>query len=223
MSQGMGENRETMSLQIEHYQSGRNSHAVHRPVSVSMARGQALIIHGPNGVGKTTFLRSVVGFMPKVAGAITVNGAQVENLQDVACYAGHLDCVKSQLTVRENLNFWARLFGAAEVEAALVALDLEPIEDQLVSACSAGQKRRTGLARLLLSGRDIWLLDEPTVSLDVQAVALLKDAIEAHLGGGGMAIISTHDTSFLRDHERLLLEKTRETKVVDDFLDAGSF
>ena len=92
----------------------------------------------------------------------------------------------------ENLRFWASVFGAADIQTALDAFDLNDLADRHAGNLSAGQKRRLGLSRLLVTGRPIWMLDEPTVSLDRNAVAMFADAVRAHLGQGGSALIATH-------------------------------
>jgi heme exporter protein A len=111
---------------------------------------------------------------------------------DALVYAGHADGIKATLTVRENLSFWAQAFGNEDISKAMTAYQLAPLGDRPAGALSAGQKRRLGLARLLVTGREIWVLDEPTVSLDVEAVAMFAAAVRAHLAGGGIAVIATH-------------------------------
>src|SRR5690606_24193268 len=103
-------------------------------------------------------------------------------------YAGHLDGVKAQLTVAENLAFWAAVTGGS-VDAALAAFDLGPLRHRPARTLSAGQRRRLGLARLVLTGRRLWLLDEPTVSLDSGSTAALARVVAAHLTKGGAAVI----------------------------------
>ncbi len=154
-------------------------------VTMSLPAGQAVILRGPNGAGKTTLLRAIAGLQPALSGRIT--GAE-----DRIAYAAHADGVKSMLTVRENLTFWADVFGAGGIDAAIEAYALAPLADRLAATLSAGQKRRLGLARLLVTGRPVWVLDEPTVSLDTGAVAMFADAVRAHLAQGGSALIATH-------------------------------
>ncbi|MHA7874688.1 heme ABC exporter ATP-binding protein CcmA [Roseivivax sp.] len=153
-------------------------------VSFALGPGEALVLRGPNGSGKTTLLRTLAGLQPPLSG--TVEGGEA------LAYAGHLDGLKSALSVTENLRFWARVFGTGEIGPALAAFDLAGLEDRLAGNLSAGQKRRLGLARLLVTGRAVWALDEPTVSLDAGAVALFAGAVRRHLEGGGAAVIATH-------------------------------
>ena len=174
-----------MELNVSDLSVARGGVPVLEGVSLSLAPGQALVLRGANGSGKTTLLRTIAGLQPALAG-------QVTGAEDRIAYAGHADGLKAMLSVSENLNFWAAVFGTRDVAAALEAFALEPLADRLAGTLSAGQKRRLGLARLLVTGRPIWVLDEPTVSLDADAVTLFADAVRAHLAGGGMALIATH-------------------------------
>ena len=154
-------------------------------VSFTLLAGQALILRGPNGIGKTTLLRTVAGLQPPVTG-------RIEMPDDAVAYAAHADGLKGALTVTENLVFWAQVFGGGDVIGAMDAMDLAALADRPAAALSAGQKRRLGLARLLVSRRPLWVLDEPTVSLDAASVARFADVVRAHLDGGGAALIATH-------------------------------
>lgn len=154
-------------------------------LSFSLERGEALILRGPNGIGKTTLLRTVAGLQPPVSGRIDMP-------EDIVAYAAHADGLKGALSVTENLRFWASAFGGGGIETALEALDLAALADRPAAALSAGQKRRLGLARLLVTGRPLWILDEPTVSLDARSVARFAAAVRAHLRSGGAALMATH-------------------------------
>ena len=154
-------------------------------VSFTLAAGQALILRGPNGIGKTTLLRTIAGLQPLVMGRIDMP-------DDAVAYAAHADGLKGALTVAENLAFWAQVFGGGDIAKALAAMDLTALADRPAAALSAGQKRRLGLARLLVARRPLWVLDEPTVSLDAASVARFADTVRAHLARGGAALIATH-------------------------------
>lgn len=154
-------------------------------VDLVLAPGQALVLRGPNGSGKTTLLRTIAGLQPPVAGRITLD-------PDDIAYSAHADALKATMTVAENLAFWARLFGRTDITPALAAFHLGDLANRPAQSLSAGQKRRLGLARMCVTGRAIWLMDEPTVSLDKDAVQMFANAVRAHLAQGGAAIIATH-------------------------------
>lgn len=154
-------------------------------VSFSLEAGQALILRGPNGLGKTTLLRTISGLQQPVAGQIVMEDDQV-------AYAAHADGLKGALTAAENLRFWSRVFNGGDVATALTAMNLHDLADRPAASLSAGQKRRLGLARLLVSRRPVWVMDEPTVSLDQAAVARFAEIVRNHLQAGGAALMATH-------------------------------
>ncbi|MFT6452840.1 MAG: heme exporter protein A [Halocynthiibacter sp.] len=154
-------------------------------VTLALMPGKALILRGPNGSGKTTLLRTIAGLQPALHGRIAGG-------EDRIAYAGHADGIKHTLSVAENLEFWAGVYGGGSIDAALEAFDLIALQGRAAQSLSAGQKRRLGLARLMVTGRPIWALDEPTVSLDAASVALFAKAVRGHLAGGGAAIMATH-------------------------------
>lgn len=174
-----------MILSVRDLAVARGGVTVLEGVGFDLAAGQALILRGPNGAGKTTLLRTLAGLQPAVAGEISV-------APEALAYGAHADGIKSVLTVAENLRFWAAVHGTRGIEAALVAMDLTGLRDRQAAHLSAGQKRRLGLARLLVTGRPVWLLDEPTVSLDVASVTLFAGVVRGHLAAGGAALIATH-------------------------------
>ncbi len=184
-------------------------------VSLALPPGRAMVLRGPNGIGKTTLLRTVAGLQPPLAGAVR---AAPETL----VYAGHADGIKATLSVAENLGFWARVFGRSDISRALDAFALGPLADRPAGMLSAGQKRRLGLARLLVTGRLVWLLDEPTVSLDRDAVAMFADTVAAHLAAGGAALLATHIELGLEDASVLDLAPFRARPVEQDDFD-GAF
>jgi heme exporter protein A len=174
-----------MDMQVSDLAVARGGVTVLQGVSFDLRAGQAVILRGPNGSGKTTLLRTLAGLQPPVAGTIDLP-------PEAAAYGAHADGLKSTLTVRENLTFWAAIHGSDAVDAALTGMDVASLAQRRASDLSAGQKRRLGLARLLVTGRPVWLLDEPTVSLDVASVALFAGVVRRHLAGGGLAVIATH-------------------------------
>lgn len=154
-------------------------------LSFTLHAGRALILRGPNGVGKTTLLRTVAGLQPPLEGTVSLP-------PEAVAYAAHADGLKATLTVAENLGFWASIYGTGPVAPALERMNLAALAGRQARNLSAGQKRRLGLARLLVSGRPLWVLDEPTVSLDLASVALFAGVVREHLAAGGAALIATH-------------------------------
>ncbi len=164
----------------------RGGSAVLAGVSFTVAAGQALVLRGPNGIGKTTLLRTLAGLQPALSG-------QIEVEPEILAYASHADGVKAALTVRENLSFWAEVHGTTLNDAAFAHFDIADLKDRIAGTLSAGQKRRLGLARLAVVNRPLLLLDEPTVSLDGFSVKLFATFLqEQHLAKGGAAVIATH-------------------------------
>jgi heme exporter protein A len=167
-------------------------------LSLRLEPGAALVLTGPNGSGKSTLLRALAGYLRPAAGGVRITGAGEDREASEVChFVGHLDGIKSHLTAAENLSFWATYLGgqahvAHRVEAALQAFGLDALADIPAGYLSAGQKRRLALARLTAAERPLWLLDEPTVSLDAASIEVLVATINAHLKAGGMAVIATH-------------------------------
>lgn len=181
-------------------------------LSFALKAGEALVLRGPNGAGKTTLLRTLVGLQPPVAGSINLPPESVT-------YAAHADGLKSTLTVAESLAFWAAIYGGDGVAKAIAALDLASLTTRRAGELSAGQKRRLGLARLLVTGRPVWLLDEPTVSLDAASVNLFAGVIRRHLAAGGAAIIASHVDLGLPEAEVLDLSPFRARQLARDGFD----
>lgn len=174
-----------MDMQVRDLAVARGGVAVLEGVTFRLQPGRALVLRGPNGIGKTTLLRCLAGLQPALAGEVTVAAEAV-------AYGAHADGVKAVLTVAENLTFWAATYGTHGVAQALAAMNLQVLANRRAAHLSAGQKRRLGLARLLVTGRPIWLMDEPTVSLDAASVALFAGVVAQHLASGGSALIASH-------------------------------
>ena len=174
-----------MEMWVKDLSVARAGIPVLEAVSFRLLPGQALVLRGPNGIGKTTLLRTLAGLQPALAGEVVVGAEAV-------AYAAHADGVKAVLTVAENLAFWAAAYGTDAVAGALAAMNLEALAERRAANLSAGQKRRLGLARLLVTGRPIWVMDEPTISLDQASVALFAGVVARHLAAGGSALIATH-------------------------------
>ncbi len=174
-----------MELRVTDLACARGGLPLIEGLSFSVSAGEALILRGPNGCGKTTLLRTLAGLQPPLAGTVTCPPEEM-------AYGAHADGLKSTLTVAENLKFWAAIHGQWGIQPALQAMNLVDLAERQAQNLSAGQKRRLGLARLIVTGRWLWVLDEPTVSLDVASVALFGAVVRAHLAAGGAALLATH-------------------------------
>jgi heme exporter protein A len=167
-------------------------------LSFAVASTEALVLSGANGSGKTTLLRTLAGFIRPARGSIRLDGGDGEQTPaEQAHVVGHANAVKSSLTVAENLAFWADYLGqglviSERIETALRHFGLDDLGEFPAAYLSAGQKRRLGLARLLAADRPVWLLDEPTVSLDTASTERLVAAVNDHTKSGGIAVVATH-------------------------------
>ena len=175
----------------------RGGRQVFRSLSFALGAGMALLVTGPNGAGKSSLLRLVAGLVQPAQGRLALDGGDPElTIGEQAHYLGHQDALKSSLSVRENLAFWAEFLGNTDlkvtVDAALAAVGLAELAGLPALYLSAGQRRRLSLARLIAIPRPIWLLDEPASALDAAAQGMLADLMRAHLAGGGLLLAATH-------------------------------
>ena len=154
-------------------------------VSFRLDAGGVLLVRGSNGIGKTTLLRTVAGLQPAA-------GGMIKAAPDAIAYAAHANGLKANLSVAENLEFWAGIYNTKGIDDALREFGLEALRDRMARNLSAGQKRRLGLARLLVAGSPIWVLDEPTMSLDNASAKHFANVVRRHCGDGGAALIATH-------------------------------
>jgi len=205
-----------MSLVVQDLTCTRAGRHLFAPVTLTVTPGTAVILRGANGAGKTTLLRALGGLMP-FDGSATLEEAPVTDADGQIAYAGHLDAIKPSLTVAENLAFWSGLGTGTDIAATLARFDLAPLADRPAGRLSAGQRRRTGLARLALTPAKLWLLDEPTNSLDTDNTARFTAIIAEHLGTGGLAVIATHTPLDLAAPDLHLQPPAAETHT-DPFL-----
>lgn len=173
----------------------RGDRAIFAGLSFSLEAGGALLLLGANGAGKSSLLRLLAGLIPAAEGQLLWHGqdALADRVAHAARlrYLSHQDALKPSLTARENLDFYARLWGG-KVEPALQSVGLEDLAELPARMLSSGQKRRLALARLALAPAPLWLLDEPTVGLDAASVRRLGALLAAHRDAGGAVIAATH-------------------------------
>ncbi|WP_189640543.1 heme ABC exporter ATP-binding protein CcmA [Paramylibacter ulvae] len=205
-----------MSLSVQNISCLRAGRAIFENLSFDLKKGDCLVLRGPNGSGKTTLLKTLAGILPSATGEIHCDPAQIS-------YAGHLDAIKAQLTVRENLTFWAGIYDAGNLDRVLSEFDLTTLADRYGQTLSAGQRRRLGLARMILTECQIWLLDEPTNSLDAEHAAIFAKAVNKHCSNGGVAVLSSHIDLHIPNTQTLDLSDFAPTGATetDPFLQGG--
>jgi heme exporter protein A len=185
-----------MRLIAEKLSGGRGEETFFSGIDFDLGPGDSLVVTGPNGSGKSTLLRTIAGLLPTGSGRLHLQGTG-DDLPSVASachYLGHLNAMKPALTVAENLGFWRNFMGEPRlaIETALEKVGLGGLGHLPFAYLSTGQKRRAAIARLLISHRPIWLLDEPTAGLDARSDAEFAALAREHLGAGGIAIAATH-------------------------------
>jgi len=190
----------------------RGGRQVFHGLSFAVGASEALVVTGPNGVGKSSLLRLVAGLVRPAQGRLVLDGGDPElTIGEQAHYLGHQDALKPALSVRENLGFWTDFLGGAigRAKDALAAVGLDGLAHLPATYLSAGQRRRLSLARLVAIERPIWLLDEPTSALDAAAQAMLAELMRTHLAGGGLILAATHGPIGLNGVKELRLESNR--------------
>jgi heme exporter protein A len=197
-----------MQIRGENLSCSRGGREVFAGLNFSLSTGQALLVTGQNGAGKSSLLRVIAGLICISAGRLEMTGGADDTpLAEQTHYLGHQDALKSSLSVVENLKFWAAYFGASReaVEPALEAVDLAGLAGLPAAYLSAGQRRRLAIARLIAAPRPLWLLDEPTSALDEPSQKRLAELMRSHLAGGGMIIAAAHGP--------IGLDRARELKL----------
>lgn len=175
----------------------RNDEPVFGPLDFSVEAGEALLVQGDNGAGKTTLLRVLAGLLRADDGRVDIDGQRARSARRTRAiaYLGHLPGLKADLTATENLAFGCGLLGRRHGQLpgqALAMVGLGGYDEALARQLSAGQKKRLSLARLWLSPAPLWLLDEPYANLDLEGITLVNAMVQAHLRGGGAALVTTH-------------------------------
>lgn len=199
------------SFEVSDLACVRGSRALFKNLYFKVEPGRALLIEGPNGAGKTSLLRMLAGFLAPAAGTISLRTGdgeivEAEERGKHIGWFGHQDGLKPQLTAKENLSFFVRLYGGnpAHVVPMLDWAGLSRAAEFPVQYLSAGQKKRIALARLKLSNRSVWLLDEPFAALDAAGKKLVEQMLAEHCVAGGMAIVATHEAISLEAAKMML-------------------
>lgn len=208
-----------MKLVAENLSVNRGIKRVVENLSFEIDQGEALIVTGENGAGKSTLLRAIAGLLPIDGGSVSLQGGKEELLLREQChYLGHQNGLKTALTVKENLEFWQRFSGELDfsIQEALEIVDLAHTLDLAVGYLSTGMKRRIAIAKLLITRKQIWVVDEPTAGLDGGSSKMFIDICSAFCADGGILIAATHLPLSLKKSKSLHLEILNGF-VEDDF------
>jgi len=189
-------------LELHQVACARGGRLLFTQLSLTLGAGEAVVVTGPNGIGKSSLLRLAAGLIAPFEGRVTRSGRIALATEDLA--------LDTERRLGEALSFWARLDGLAaadrRVAASLDTVGLGKLADVPVRLLSTGQRRRAGLARVLAAQAPLWLLDEPGNGLDVAGVAMLERAIADHRAAGGAVLLTTHQPLALTDARTLALD-----------------
>lgn len=187
-----------MRLQIKDLAVQRGEELILSALNFEVPSGQALIVKGHNGSGKSTLLRAIAGLLPSESGSISLlepgDEFADQSVGDLCHYLGGDNAMKPAMSVAENLQFWQDFAGQPhlDVDEALDMVGLDGLQSVPFAHLSTGQRRRIGIARLLVSYRPIWILDEPTSGLDAASEKQFAELMKVHLEDGGIIVAATH-------------------------------
>lgn len=198
-----------MNLKVENLSCERNERYLFTGLSFELGCGELIQIDGSNGSGKTTLLRMVSGLLPVYEGTIRwgnspINESRPEYMSELV-FVGHKNGIKDELTADENLRIDQSLNGrqsGVSYVQALEQLGIAQCQHQLCRELSAGQRQRVALARLLISVAALWVLDEPLTALDRTAQEIVRELLEEHVRGGGLALITSHQDMELHEQTK---------------------
>jgi heme exporter protein A len=201
----------TFKLEWQDLSLWRGDRCLQQALAGTLTAGKAIVLRGPNGCGKTTLLRTLCGLSQPEQGQVRFGGDAIESIRTEynaqLAYSGHNDGLKKELTPRENLHFQAQLRGRHTNQNDLLnGLGLKACADLPVHNLSAGQRRRSALAMVLGSGRDLWVLDEPYTHLDKSGCEWLSRRFNDHLNMGGLLMLAVHGDSLINPERETVIE-----------------
>ena len=183
-------------------------------INLDLTSGQSISVTGPNGVGKTLLLHTIIGFKSSFKGHILINERDFSNdpssRQEQIGYYGHRASLQAGLTPMEIINYWKEYYNSDAITSDLIKF--WDLPNYTIENCSEGQRKRIALARLSLMKRDIWVLDEPTTNLDAVGKEKFLELHSIHLKSGGVSIVTTHEPAQFERNKIIILERHRDNK-----------
>lgn len=181
----------------------KNNSIIFKNLSLALINGEILLIMGPNGCGKTTFIKSMSTIQNLESGNITYNNIDISeeksNYRENTIYIGHKNSLNNDLTVKENLEYLCTFDSTANVNThekikqSMEFFDLSKHENHIISDLSEGNKKKTSLARLIITEKKIWLLDEPLSYLDNKTINKVLHLFSTHQENNGIVVVSSHN------------------------------
>ena len=180
-------------------------------INLDLTSGQSISVTGPNGVGKTLLLHTIIGFKSSFKGHILINERDFSNdpssRQEQIGYYGHRASLQAGLTPMEIIEYWKEYYNSDAITSDLIKF--WDLPNYTVENCSEGQRKRIALARLSLMKRNIWVLDEPTTNLDAVGKEKFLELHNIHLKSGGVSIVTTHEPAQFERNKIIILERHR--------------
>ncbi|MGJ8564138.1 MAG: heme ABC exporter ATP-binding protein CcmA [Alphaproteobacteria bacterium] len=202
------------SICFDNVSAVRGTQSLFAGLSFMIKSGELMWIQGSNGIGKTTLLRLAAGLSRPAEGTVSWHEAGETCRSDqIISYQAHLNAQKRHLCAREDLQFWADIYDFdGDIAAPLASVGLKAKAHVKTGALSAGQSRRLALARMLISDKPIWLMDEPAAAMDAEGQTLIFDVIQQHLAQNGVVLLASHEPArALKTQTRKLTLKAAAT------------